>query len=753
MGRISIFASVSVCLVLLVCAGSRAERLVDFVDPFIATGGDGFGVGSGFPGPSAPFGMIKPGPDTTAGGSAPGFYHCSGYYHRDKHIRGFSHTRMYGTGAADYGNIMLMPTYGDAAAMTTEENYRTKFSHEAETASPGYYAVTLEDTGIRVELTASEIAGRHRYTMPRDGEALLVVNAAHFVGEGTPVETEVTVDAAAREITGWFHYKGGLTGRSGGIKVYFAVETAFPFEGRGVWVDGKFDSAAVSGHGTTAGAAAGFAGKQGEIVELKVAVSFVSVEQARANLREGAPGWDFEAMRKQTEDEWERLLSRFRVEAPTEKIRRIFYTAVYHSLLMPTLFTEAGGAYTGFDKRTHNAEGFRYYSDFSMWDTFRTLHPLLAAFYPEYQRDMNISLVKMYEQGGWIPKWPAGTGYSNCMTGTPADSVIADSYLKGVTDFDVELAYRGLRDTAMNPTPPGSPYGGRDGIEDYIKIGWVPSDRHGDAASKTLEYAHFDFALSQLAAALGKTDDARMFLERSRNYRNVWDSEKGFFYSRRADGTFEGGFNDSVWIPAYTEGTAWQWLWFAPHDPAGLMELMGGREKFTARLDEFFGKSHKAPDTLNYDRWYWHGNEPDLHAAYLYLWAGRPDRAQEEVRWILSKKYSDKPAGLDGNDDAGTLSAWYIFSAMGFFPFPATTQYYIGSPILSRAELDMGGGRKFVMTTLNVTPANVYVQSASLNGIPLERPWIEHSELAAGGELVFEMGAAPSQWGKMEAGN
>lgn len=730
---------------------AATDRLIDHVDPFIGTGGDGFGVGSAYPGPSAPFGMVKPGPDTSTGSRAEGFYHCAGYYYRDKHIRGFSHTRMHGTGAPDYGNIMVMPTIGRAADMINEENYRSKFSHKEEEAKAGYYAVTLKDTGIRVELTAGEHTGHHRYTFPASNKALLVVNASHFgyIGDGTPVETDVKVDENNREVTGWFHYKGSLTGRDGGIKTYFVIKTKFPFKNKGVWNDGEYKESDSEAHGTTAGAVVGFEAKEGEVLELKVAISFISVEQARANMGADAPGWDFDGHRARTEDAWEKLLSRIRIEGTPERFKTIFYTAMYHSMLMPTLFTEAGGAYRGFDGEVHIAEGFRYYSDFSMWDTFRTLHPLLALVTPEFQRDMVVSLIKMYEQGGFIPKWAAGTGYSNCMISTPADSVIADTYLKGITDFDVELAYKGMREIATSPTPPGSRYGGREGINDYMSTGYLPADKHGGSAAITLEHAFNDFALSRLAGTLGKMDDEKMFLDRSKNYRNVWNPEVGFFDGRNADGSFMENFNDTVWRESYTEGTAWQWLWFVPHDVEGLIELLGGREKFIEKLDEFFRNSHRAPDTMYYDKWYWHGNEPDIHAPYLYLWAGRPDRTQEEVRWIMIKKYSTKPSGLDGNDDGGTLSSWFVFSSMGFFPIPATSRYYIGSPIFEKAVINLNNGNTFTIVAENASKKNhPYVQSLKLNGAPLDRYYIEHDEILAGGTLEFEMGSGPGEWGR-----
>ncbi len=727
-------------------AGASATELVDYVDPFIGTGGAGFGVGSTYPGPTTVFGMVKPGPDTMKNGRAPGFNHCSGYYHKDNTIRGFSHTRMNGTGVPDYGNIMVMPTIGEASGMFTEQAYSSKFKNKTEVASPGYYAVTLEDTGIRVELTAGDYVAYHRYTYPETDSALLVVNASHFIGDGTPVSTEINVDTEKNEISGYFVYNGPFSSRGGGLTTYFFIQSAKPFELRGAWKDGEYMTGAASANGKEAGAVVAYDLSGGTVVEIKVAISFVSVDQAKMNMAADVPGWDFDALHARTRAQWEKTLSRVRVEGGPDKLKRIFYTSLYHAFVMPTLNSEAGGWYRGMDKEVHRAEGFRYYTDFSMWDTFRTLHPLISLIAPDYQRDFNMSLLAMYKDGGYIPKWPLGSNYTGCMIGTSADVVIADSYLKGITGFDIELAYRGLMKTALGPTPPGAVFGGRGGIKDYLDLGYVPADKHGGATSKTLEFAYDDYALSKLAASLGKYDDAEMFYERSKNYRNVWNPEAGFFDGRNSDGTFPKHFNDQVWADFYTEGTAWQWLWFVPHDVPGLMKLMGGRKAFAEKLDFMFRKSHKEPDTMMYDKYYWHGNEPDIYAPYLFLWAGLPHRTQEEVRWVMRRKYADDPAGLDGNDDGGTLSAWFVLSAMGFMPVPATNRYYIGSPIFRKVTVS-APNVEFTVEAKNVSGKRLYIKNAALNGKSLEKPYFYHRDLVNSGKLVFDMTGEPSGWG------
>jgi predicted alpha-1,2-mannosidase len=743
-----VFAGLFLAALVLAAASSpaRAGRLVDLVNPFITTGGDGFGVGSGYPGPAAPFGMIHPGPDTTDGDQAPPFYHCAGYYYKDKHIRAFSHTRIHGIGVTALSNLGIMPTRGNPADMVDEKNYRAAFSKKNEEAHPGYYSVLLDDTGIRAELTTGEMAAHHRYTFPAADDALVVINAGHVALGGEMYEVDLVVDEAKQDVSGSLRFKGGLTGGDPGLKIYFIITSRTPFKTAGTWVDDKFAAGAITAAGTTGGAVLSFNTNENEQLEFHVAISYISVEQARANLAADAPEWDFDGLRKRTEDQWESLLERIRVAGGSPKHQVIFYSGLYHSMLAPTLMSEAGGRYMGFDGKVHTADGFRFYSDMSLWDTFRTLHPLLVLLAPEYQRDFIVSMLAMAEQGGYLPKWPARLNYSNCMVSSPADSVIADSYLKGIMDFDVERAYEEMKEVAMGPTH-DSRYGGREGIEDYMKYGYIPADLHsGSSVSETLEHAFHDFAIAQMAKALGKDDDYKFFMERSKTYKTLFNPETGFFDGRNSDGTFIKPGEATAWQDVYTEGTAWNWLWYAPQDVPGLIELLGGRDAFVERLDFFFQKSHREPDTMMPDKYYWHGNEPDIHAAYLYLWAGRPDRTQEEVRWILQKKYDDTPAGVDGNDDAGTLSSWFVFSSMGLFPIPAMSRYFIGSPIFEKSEIQLRNGNTFTVIANNVSPKNKYVQSATLNGAPLNVPYITHEAVAQGATLILELGPEPSKW-------
>jgi len=720
-----------------------SERLIDAVNPFIGTGGDGFGVGSCFPGPQAPFGMVRPSPDTSLGDSIAPFYHCGGYWYGDNIIRGFSHTRLHGVGVPGLGNIMIMPAKGNPADMIDEKNYRSPLDHKLEHAHPGYYSVILPDRDVKVEITSGYYTAHHRYTFDEPENALLVLNASHYFGNGKPIDTNINIDSENNEITGWFFY-GSPLGKD--VKTFFLIKLNQSFDEYGTWTDSVYTESKKAASGTRAGAVFKFNSLDKGVMEAQVTISFISIDKARENMALDHPSGDFETLRQRTEKEWEDILNRITVKGGSPKHREIFYTALYHSFLMPTLFSEAGGDYLGLDNKVHKTQGFKYYTDFSMWDTFRTFHPLITLIAPEYQRDMNISIIKMYEQGGYIPKWPVANAYTGCMIGSSADIIIADSYLKGIKDFDIDTAYKGITELATIPTPPDAGYEGRSGIADYMEYGYHPSDKNTDSTSKTLEFSYNDYAIAQLAKALGKNADYDFYMKRAESYRNVWNPERDFFEGRDSEGKFAEQFNDISWREEFTEGTAWQWLWFVPHDVEGLIDLFGSKEKYYEKLDRFFKLSHKEPDTLMSDKYYWHGNEPDLYAAYMFLWAGRPDRTQEELRWIMRKKYSTKDSGLDGNDDGGTLSAWYVFNAAGFMPFPATNKYFIGSPIFTESRFKTPGG-DLVIRAKKSSGKTLYVKGVKINGKSIDKPYFTQNDIASGGEIIIDMSAEKSDWG------
>ncbi len=723
------------------------EELLDFVDPFIGAGGFMWGMGASSPGPQVPNGMVKLGPDTSMGPLYVDYFHAGGYWHPDGTIRGFSHTHLPGTGIADMGNIRLMPVMGVDDNTILPSGYRSDFRHETEAASPGYYAVRLDRFGIDVELTATNNVGVHRYTYPEnEARPAIVIHVTAAMTMWLPCrDAEVEIDTAAGEVYGYHHFSGNFNSAYGGMTVYFVARfSEKPIE-FGTYQRDTRSPGTTHQTGCGIGAYVGFAPGAKEVVST-VGISFISVEQARANLEAQVPDFNFESVRARAEEAWANRLADVIVEGGTPAQRTVFYTAMYHLDVLPTNLTEEGGRYLGFDHQPHQAEGFTYYSDFSLWDTFRAPHPLMTLLRPSLNRDFIVSMIRMYEQGGSLPVWAQGTGETGIMIGTHSDSVISEAVIKGMTDFDVETAYEAMRKQAIEPVSPG----GRGEIEDWVSLGYVANDHGDQSVSKTLEYAYEDYCIARVADYLGRDEDREMFLGRAAQYVNVWQPELKFFHARNADGAFVAHFDETEFMPRWiTEGNARHYRWFVPHDVPGLVDLFGGPAEFAAELTEFFEQAALAPDTFMADPYYWHGNEPDQHVVYMFNFVGRPDLTAKWARWIMDTKYSTAVNGIDGNDDGGTLSAWYIFSALGFFPLsPCSGQYQIGSPLFDRVEMAVGDGAgTLVVTAENNSPENVYVQSVKLNGESLDAPWFDHAAIAEGGTLDFVMGPEPSDWG------
>ncbi|MBM4397685.1 MAG: GH92 family glycosyl hydrolase [Deltaproteobacteria bacterium] len=719
-----------------------------FVNPMIGTGGAVFNLGSAHPGATAPLGLVKVGPDTVGrfGGMPPSFQHCSGYRYEDEHLFGFSHNRLHGTGAGDYGNVVVRPTVGMDDAKTRRDGYRSPYTHEGEVATPGYYAVTLSEPAVRAEMTATTRCAHHRYEfLDKPAEGVVLIDVAAAMGGGRCRGGEVRIDAAARTVEGRTWNVGDFSGRYDGFPVFFSATFDRAPAGVGTWLDGKVQDARAEATTTADPASLGgylrFAAAGDATVEVKVCLSYVSLDGARAAMAAEMPAWDFEGTRAATEAAWERELSVIAVEGGTGEDLVNFHTAVYHVLQMPTTWTDADGKYLGFDKQAHVADGWTYYTDLSLWDTFRTEHPLLALAWPAVQRDVMRSLAAQKEQGGYVPQWSMGAGDTGSMIGQHSASVAADSWVKGIRDFDVESLWAGLKQTADGPLPPGS-YGQRDCISQYLELGYAPGDECGGSVSLTVEYAFNDFCMARLAEGLGRTDDAKRYDARAGNWRNHWHAESGFLFPRNRDGTFV-PVPVEEWSPEpYVEGTAWQWLWFVPHDEAGLREVMGGDERFVARLAEFFEKSDAAFSFEMPNAWYFHGNEPDIHAASLFIRAGRPDLAQKWTLWALRKNYRNTFDGLSGNDDAGTLAAWYVFAAIGLYPVPCVPGYYVTSPIFERTTLHLAGG-EVVIEAPGASAGKSYVRKAAWNGAPLDVLWLTHEQIAKGGTLALEMSATP----------
>ncbi len=731
------------------------ESLVEHVDPFIGTGGIGYQVGTINPGAFVPFGMVKPGPDTGIGGLQISYLNCTGYHYDQTHVWGFTHSRINGMGVPDYGALLVVPTVGVDETKIEIGGARSLFDHAQEEASPGYYAVDLLDTGVHAELTSTMAVALHRYTWDAaTPDAAVILDLGYNPASGRSPTSTVEIDADAATIRGMTTVLGGYSDRFGGVPTYFVARFSRPFTTSGVWDDAKAMSAGPSMDGGEIGAWAGFDLSDDDLtVEVAVAISYVSIEQAEANLAAEMPEIDFDGTRAAASAAWDDELHRVRVLGGSADDRTMFYTALYHAFLAPTTFSEQGGAYRGFDGAVHEADGFTYHSDFSLWDTYRTLHPLLNLVQRDRSGDMMQSLVRMYEEGGDLPMWPLAFGYTGGMVGTSADIVLADAAVLEVGGFDVDTAYAGAVEhaTMMRPND------GRPDVVGWVERGWVASDGGLAAASESLEFAVADHAIGRLAEMLGHDDDAEVFLERGRNYRHLWDEDTGFLVGRLADGTFDtADFDPEVWADFYAEGTAMQYVWMVPHDAAGLAELMGGEVAARERLAEYFeiSKAYRQGPQFTPNAqvpFYWQANEPSLHDAYLFTDFGDPASTQRWVDWARREHYGTEADGLPGNDDAGTMSAWLVFASIGLYPLPTDRRWWITAPIFERIELDMGDeaapDRRLAIVADGAGPGMIHVASARWNGEDLDAPVIGWDRLREGGTLRLELSDAPTEFG------
>jgi len=750
------------CLALpALAAAAPAGSPASAVNVFIGTGGDGHT----FPGATRPFGMVQLSPDTQVRHFRQSYSWASGYNYADNSILGFSHTHFSGSGHSDLGDVLLMPYSGDTRLEPgyperPHSGYRSRFSHDQERAEPGYYAVRLQDHGVDVELTASERVGLHRYRFGKDAPAKVILDLRQSIYDyaGKNLWSRLRVRDTST-LTGMRETRGWAPGR----QLYFAVRFSRPMsarqllnreeaiEYRGFASPGKTPGEKPIVEGKALMAALEFGVPDDGQLLVKVALSPVSEDSAIANLDE-MPGWDFDAERANASQAWNKALSTVQAEAPAP-MRTMFYTALYHGMLAPSLFMDRDGRYRGPDNQVHQAKGFDFHSTFSLWDTYRALHPLLTLVAPEKRNaDFVNSLIAAQEHSphGILPVWSFHGLETWCMIGYHAVPVIADAYMKGIKGFDANNALK-----AMTASAEYGPYGG---LEHYMKLGYVPIDREPEAASKTVEYAFDDWTIARMAEKMGRKDVAANYFKRAQNYRNVFDKETGFIRARKSTGEFRTPFNpvQSNFGSDYTEGSAWQYSWYMPHDNAGLIAMLGGDAALVAKLDEVFDA--KVADDLYAHMedisgligHYAHGNEPSHHVAYLYNYAGAPWRTQERLAQIMASQYHDRPDGLSGNDDLGQMSAWFAFTAMGFYPVaPGSNEYVIGRPFLQRTVLTLPNGKRFTIRAEGLSEANRYVGRVQLNGKPLARSFLRHDDLTAGGELVFTMQATPiKEWGK-----
>jgi predicted alpha-1,2-mannosidase len=708
-------------LLQLACLGEPTPwepvDLFSRVDVFVGTGGYGFGYGGLSPAATVPSGMVKVGPDTSSNGSNPGFNHSAGYNYPDTHIEGFSHHRLPGIGVGDGGAFRVMMASGPGLEPS---DYRRPFSHDQEQAGPGFYAVKMNDLG-QVELTASTRAAHHRYTWDEGVERWLILDLRHGGSmDCSSSEWVLELSEDQTQVSTSLLFSGGLTGRGGGLPLWAQLQLSQP------WVEAVEDEGVV-------------ALRFEDDVELQLGLSPVDAAGAANNLATELPEWDFEGTQAAAEQDWREAMSSVRVHGGTPTEQGIYASALYHALLMPQIWTDADGRYPGFDGEIHQADGWTYLTDFSLWDTYRTLHPWVILAWPERARDHARSLAAMGEQGGFLPQWPAGNGDSGSMIGANAELVLAESLAKGVDDWPVEDSFELAWALATEPTHVGA----RDQLDLYLDYGFVPADLTDGSVSKTMEYAIDDSGLAMWAELLGRSEEAATLRDRQGAYAHVFDADSGFVRGRNSDGSWSELILEG-WPEDFVEGNPWQYTFLVPHDPEGLGSLFdGGREAALARLDETFELSHEAEDTFLPDPYYWHGNEPDLHFAYMFAALGQPWRTDEEVAWIRGRHYALDPAGLDGNDDGGTMSAWYLFAAMGLYPLNGTDRYVISAPAFDLVEVDRPGGTLSVLAT----GEGPYLAGAFLDGEPLERAELSHEQLTGEVTLHLVRSPRPMGWG------
>lgn len=742
-------------------AFAQQKTAYDYVDPLIGTQR----MGHVYPGATVPFGMVQLSPDTdTIPYSVDGRYnpdvykYCAGYQYDDKTIVGFSHTHFSGTGHSDLGDFLIMPTQGPlqlnpGIASNPKSGYRSAFSHTTEVARPGYYKVDLADDNITAEMTTSERVGVHRYTFHKAGLSHIILDLIHGIYnyEDKNVWTFVQVKddytvVGYRQTNGWARTR----------LVYFAMQFSKPIKNygcvkydkkevyRGFW--GKFDQ----DHNFPE-----LAGKklrmyfdfdmaQDEALEIQVALSPVGTEGAMANLGGETSGKNFDEIRNEAKAAWDKELNKITM-AGREEDKVNFYTALYHAMLSPIIYQDIDGKYRGLDQNIYQARGFKNHTIFSLWDTYRALHPLYNIIQPQRNQDMIRSMLAHYSQSAMkmLPVWSHYANENWCMIGYHSVSVIADAVIKGEYRGDTNAALDACVKTAKNRKYEGLGY--------YMDLGYIPEDKSSSSVSKVLEYAYDDWCILKMAEKLGRLDIQQEFGKRSGYYKNVFDASTGFMRPKLSDGKFKKEFDPlDTHGQGFIEGNAWNYSLYVPHDVPGLIQLLGGKVRFEKYLDDLFGK--ELPDkyfekTEDITREgiignYVHGNEPSHHVAYLYDWTDSPWKTQQKVRMILKNQYKNGPDGLSGNDDCGQMSAWYLFSSIGFYPVcPGSDQYMLGSPLVESATIRLENGNTFSIKTINQSPDNVYVKSVTWKGFPWKERYITHEMIQNGGELVFEMSA------------
>jgi predicted alpha-1,2-mannosidase len=740
-----------VALMAVTTALAQAPDPIKLVDPMIGTGAEGHT----FPGATTPFGMVQLSPDTQIRPFKQSYKWAAGYRYEDTTILGFSHTHFSGAGHSDLGDVLLMPISGDHVPLEpgdpekTQPGYRSHFSHTKEVAEPGYYSVFLDDSAVLAELTASERVGVHRYTFTKGAKrnVLLDLRSSIYNYPGKVLWSRITIHADGT-VTGMRETRGWAPGRQLFFAMRFSAvlsehalynkeEDPPPYHGFKTPGTSPEDTQSMQGRGLEG--VFSFAPASAPLM-VKVAISPVSEENAIANMDAEVPAFDFDTVRARTQQMWRDQLARVEFDA-SPGMQRSLYTALYHALMAPSISMDVNGEYRGPDNQVHRAEGFHFVSSLSLWDIYRAEEPLMTILEPAQRtNDLIQSLIASQHESpfGILPVWQYQGQETWCMIGYHAVPIIADAYMKGIRGYDTEAAM-----TAMVASATYAPYGN---LASYMKLGYVPVDHDDEAASKTMEYAFDDWTIARMSKAMGKDTEAALFEKRSRFWRNNFNASDGFVEPRLEDGSYRKPFDPAKAgaSSGFTEGNAWQYSWYQPQDEQGLIDLLGGPGKLIARLDEMFDQKVDPATYANVEDisgmigQYIHGNEPSHHLAYLYSYASAPLKTQARLKQIVDSQYKPTPDGLVGNDDLGQMSAWLIFTSLGFYPVaPASNQYVLGRPFVDRAVLHLPNGKALTIDSVNLSGDHGFVKDILLNGRSLDRAYVTHDELMNGGELRF----------------
>ncbi len=719
-------------IILIISCGEESstknEKLIHYVDPIIGTGGHGHT----YPGATIPFGMVQLSPDTRM----ENWDGSSGYHESDKTIMGFSHTHLSGTGAPEFCDILFMPTTGKVNVLVGDEEdsetgYRSKFSHKNEFASPGYYKVLLDDYNVTAELTATNRTGFHRYTFPKSEASNIIID---LLNRDRVIDSEMNIInnteiSGSRRSTRWAKDQ----------HVYFYAKFSKPFTSVGIAIDDKIVENIKTAKGKNIKGFVNFTTNEGESILVKVGISSVSIDGARKNLDTENTAWEFDNIKNAAEQLWENHLSKIEIEGGTEKQKRIFYTSLYHTALAPVTLNDVDGKYRAGDRNIHKVDSFTRYTVWSLWDVFRTQMPLYTIIEPSRMNEYMKTFLEIYKVTGRLPHWEIWGEHSGSMIGHHSLPIILDAYTKGIRDFDVELAFKAMKNQV-------------DQNGAYSNFGYIPDG----SVSEVMEYSYNDWCIAEMAKQLGEEKDYLHYQKRAQFYKNLFDQTTGFMRPRNSDGSWLTPFDPTQGTHHFVEGNSYQYSLFAPHDINSLIDSIGGDEKFDKWLDELFSIQSKHDnvivDATGLIGQYAHGNEPSHHMAYLYNYIGKPWKTQAMISQILETLYNDQPNGISGNEDCGQMSAWYIMSAMGFYPVcPGDPTYAFGSPIFDKVTINLENGKKFTVKAENASKNNKYIQSVTLNDKDYNSSWFKHEDIMNGSTLVFKMGDTPNKkWGTLK---